>query len=226
MAMASASQTLVDAPPYRGWLKTGPAPGLRPLRSLVSSARCSASFAERVRILSARSGRLLSQATAELAAIPVRCPVKPMRPGPAGQEQPAVPGNLGLRICSRGVGLASGLGQEGEWPRRESGSPAPCCQRAEDRLGAGGWERGGCGRARQGRGHLLSVSVRAPELLIFKASQLGPERDYASEPTWRWWLPPLSPRRALAPLRRRHGARGHLVARTAVPRWLRVVPKH
>lgn len=159
MAMASASQTLVAAPPYRGWLKTGPAPGLRPLRSLVSSARCSASFPERVRILSARSGRLLSQATAELAAIPVRCPVKPMRPGPAGQEQPAVPGNLGLRICSRGVDLASGLGQEGEWPRRESGSPAPCCQRAEDRLGAGGWERGAVGgQGKAGDTYSLSAS--------------------------------------------------------------------
>lgn len=158
---------------------------------------------------------------------PSGAPLAPMSPGLAGRKQQAVRGNLGLRICSRGVDLASALGQEGEWPRRASRSSAPLCQRAGDGVGASGWERGDRGRAGQGRGHLLAASVPASELLVFKASQLGPGRDCASAPTWRWWQSPLGPGRAPAPLRRRrHGARGRLDERTAVPRWLRLVSKH
>lgn len=149
MAEGSASHGL-KAPRPRG-----AGPGLTPprpprgpasLRSRVASARRSASFAEQVPELSTRSGRLLSRGARWACCAPSEVPARTDVWGSLGREQSPVRGNLGFRTRSRGVGLGSGLSEEGEWPRARRAAPLGAVRRA-----------GGTGRVLEGVG----ASVRA-----------------------------------------------------------------
>lgn len=132
LAVGSTSHGL-GRPARQGRPEAGPAPPAsrpRPLRSQVSSAGRSASFAQPVPELSERSERQLSPGGRGLVVLSRRCLPEPIRPARLGREPSLLRGNLGFRTRSRGVALRSGLGDQGECSARRLAAPLGAVPRA------------------------------------------------------------------------------------------------
>lgn len=102
--------------------------------------------------------------------LPPRCLPEPMCSGWLGREVSPVRGNLKFRIHSRGVGLRSGLGDEGEWPRARRAAPLGAVRRAgrldgSCRVSICPSERGGCEEVRAAGIHSLRESPH-PNILF------------------------------------------------------------
>ena len=138
-------------------------------------------------------GSCLTGATIGLVVLPPRCLPELMCPGRPGLSP--VRGNLGFRTRSRGVGLRSGLGYEGEWPRARRVAPlASFGDWGARGWGVGYWTRPGarrsvgasvsaCWEVRAWRYSLLASTPHS-RTSCFKASQIGPGRGSALAKTW------------------------------------------